>query len=134
MIIDDYAHHPTEITVTIEAARSKYPHKDIIAIFQPHTFSRLEKLLDEFVESLKGANQVFLCDIFTSAREKNGNITIASLLDRIPNAKSMDEEQINVLKSYENSVLLFMGAGDVNKLIDRLVEVQEMDREKKHTS
>ena len=69
VVIDDYAHHPSEIRATIEAARSKYPGKRIAAIFQPHTFSRLEKLMDDFALSLMDADEIFLCPIFGSARE-----------------------------------------------------------------
>ena len=76
VIIDDYAHHPTEINATIEAARQKYPEREIVAVFQPHTFTRTEKFLDEFAESLSKADQVYLCDIFGSARENKGELTI----------------------------------------------------------
>ena len=53
ILIDDYAHHPTEIKATIEAARQKYPDKEIVAVFQPHTFSRTQAFLESFAESLE---------------------------------------------------------------------------------
>ncbi len=70
VIIDDYAHHPAEISATIDAARQKYPDRDIVAVFQPHTFTRTVALLSEFAESLSKADSVYLSEIFTSAREK----------------------------------------------------------------
>jgi UDP-N-acetylmuramate--alanine ligase len=115
ILIDDYAHHPTEIAATIEATKQKYPTHNVVAIFQPHTFTRTKTFLNEFAESLKKADFVYLCDIFGSAREQAGTLTINDLQDLIPNAKLMTEESIAVLKNHENSVLLFMGAGDIQK-------------------
>ena len=64
VLVDDYAHHPVEIKATINAARQKYPDKPIVAVFQPHTFTRTKTFLDEFGESLGEADKVYLCDIF----------------------------------------------------------------------
>src|SRR5699024_11105511 len=63
IIIDDYAHHPHEIKATIDAARQQYPDKEIIAVFQPHTFSRTIALMDEFAETLNLADTVYLTEI-----------------------------------------------------------------------
>ncbi|MCP8967483.1 UDP-N-acetylmuramate--L-alanine ligase [Ectobacillus ponti] len=115
VIIDDYAHHPTEITATIEAARQKYPERDIVAIFQPHTFSRTKKFLDEFAEALSKADQVYLCDIFGSARENQGELSIRDLQQRIDGAELISVMTTEVLKKYTNGVLIFMGAGDIQK-------------------
>jgi UDP-N-acetylmuramate--alanine ligase len=115
ILIDDYAHHPTEIKATIEATSYKYPDRDAVAIFQPHTFTRTKTFLTEFADSLKGADYVYLCDIFGSARENAGDLTIQDLLDLIPNAQLISEETIDVLKQHETGVLLFMGAGDIQK-------------------
>ncbi|GAE34180.1 UDP-N-acetylmuramate--L-alanine ligase [Halalkalibacter akibai] len=115
ILIDDYAHHPTEIAATIEATKQKYPTHNVVAIFQPHTFTRTKTFLNEFAESLNRADFVYLCDIFGSAREQAGNLTINDLQDLIPNAKLITEESISILKNHENSVLLFMGAGDIQK-------------------
>lgn len=122
VIIDDYAHHPSEIRATIEAARSKYPEKRIVAIFQPHTFSRLEKLIDDFAVSLKGADDIFLCPIFGSAREAAGSISINDLKSRIPNAHLVAETFTSDMSSYNDSTLIFMGAGDIQKYQDQLFE------------
>jgi UDP-N-acetylmuramate--alanine ligase len=115
VIIDDYAHHPTEITATIEAARQKYPEREIVAVFQPHTFSRTKKFLDEFAASLQKADKVYLCDIFGSARENQGDLSIVDLQKRIKNAELLTVMTTEVLKKHANGVLIFMGAGDIQK-------------------
>ncbi|MBO9131229.1 UDP-N-acetylmuramate--L-alanine ligase [Bacillus sp. 165] len=115
VIIDDYAHHPTEITATIEAARQKYPDREIVAVFQPHTFSRTKKFLDEFAASLQKADKVYLCDIFGSARENQGELSIVDLQMRIEHAELITVMTTEVLKRHENGVLIFMGAGDIQK-------------------
>ncbi|WP_436951928.1 UDP-N-acetylmuramate--L-alanine ligase [Staphylococcus shinii] len=116
VLVDDYAHHPREISATIETARKKYPNKDVIAVFQPHTFSRTQAFLDEFAECLNLADTTFLCEIFGSIRENTGNLTIQDLIQRIDGAKLIDEESVNILEQYSNSVILFMGAGDIQKI------------------
>lgn len=121
VVIDDYAHHPSEIRVTIEAIRSKYPNRKIAAIFQPHTYSRLEKLLKDFALSLKDADDVYLCPIFGSARESNGQISIEHLQALIPNAKLL-ADPLSDLSTYEDSILVFMGAGDIEKYQQMLFE------------
>lgn len=115
VLIDDYAHHPTEIRATIEAARQKYPDRQIVAIFQPHTYTRTQTFLHEFAESLSLADAVYLCDIFGSAREHQGKLSIEDLRAKIEGAKLLDEEQVDVLKQHDNAVLIFMGAGDIQK-------------------
>jgi UDP-N-acetylmuramate--alanine ligase len=118
ILIDDYAHHPTEIRATIDAARQKYPNHEIVAVFQPHTFSRTQAFLDDFANSLSNADKVYLCDIFGSARENHGNLTIKDLQDRIENAEIISEEHTSVLEKHSNSIIIFMGAGDIQKFQD----------------
>jgi UDP-N-acetylmuramate--alanine ligase len=114
-LIDDYAHHPTEIKATLEAANQKYPDRKVIAIFQPHTFTRTQTFLQEFADSLKLANKVYLCDIFGSARENQGELTIQDLINKIDGASLITEENVDTLKQHESGVLIFMGAGDIQK-------------------
>lgn len=116
VIIDDYAHHPAEIRATLDAAHQKYPDREIVAVFQPHTFSRTIALLDEFGEALDLADAVYLCDIFTSAREQEGTVTIRDLLDKTEKGKDIiSEEDMSALLKHKNQVVVFMGAGDVDK-------------------
>ena len=113
-LIDDYAHHPTEIRATIQSARQKFPEREVVAVFQPHTFSRTEAFLQDFAEALNGADKVYLCDIFGSAREKQGGLTIHDLIARCNDATYLSED-VTVLTEHEGAVYLFMGAGDVTK-------------------
>ena len=115
VLVDDYAHHPVEIKATINAARQKYPDKPIVAVFQPHTFTRTKTFLDEFGESLGEADKVYLCDIFGSARENHGQLTIEDLKAKINGAEILKEEDTSPLILLDDSVLIFMGAGDIQK-------------------
>ncbi len=116
VLVDDYAHHPREISATIETARKKYPNKDVVAVFQPHTFSRTQAFLDEFANALSKADHVFLCEIFGSIRENTGELTIQDLINRIDGSALIDENSIDVLEKFDNAVILFMGAGDIQKI------------------
>ncbi|MCQ8260111.1 UDP-N-acetylmuramate--L-alanine ligase [Streptococcus suis] len=115
IIIDDFAHHPTEIIATIDAARQKYPSKELVAIFQPHTFTRTIALLDEFATALNGADAVYLAQIYGSARETdNGQVKIEDLAAKI-NKKGglITVENTSPLLDHDNAVYVFMGAGDI---------------------
>ena len=116
IIVDDYAHHPAEIKATIDAARQKYPEKELVAVFQPHTFTRTIALMDEFAEALDKADRVYLCDIFSSARETAGDVKIEDLGEKIQKGgQVIKEENMSPLLDHENAVVIFMGAGDVQK-------------------
>ncbi|MGP4075670.1 UDP-N-acetylmuramate--L-alanine ligase [Halobacillus sp. K22] len=115
ILVDDYAHHPIEITATIDTARKKYGERPVVAIFQPHTFTRTKTFLHEFAESLKLADYVYLCDIFGSARENQGKLTIENLQELIPDSHVLTLEETSRLQTFEDGVLLFMGAGDIQK-------------------
>jgi UDP-N-acetylmuramate--alanine ligase len=113
IIMSDYAHHPTEIKATHEALRLKYKNKKLICIFEPHTFSRTKQFVSEFKEALELYDQVYLKDIFTSVREHDETIRITDLADKIDQCtilKDLDE-----LKMHEDAVLIFMGAGNIDK-------------------
>jgi UDP-N-acetylmuramate--alanine ligase len=115
VLVDDYAHHPTEISATLQAARQKYPEREIVAIFQPHTFTRTQAFLQNFADSLSNADAVYLCDIFGSAREQQGALTIQDLVNLVEGSKVLNTETVNELANHKDAVFLFMGAGDVNK-------------------
>ncbi|GEO78687.1 UDP-N-acetylmuramate--L-alanine ligase [Companilactobacillus mindensis DSM 14500] len=116
VIIDDYAHHPQEIKATIDAARQKYPDKKIVAVFQPHTYTRTLALMDDFAKSLDLADEVYLTNIFGSIREAHGDITSKDLGDKIHKGGSvLTLDDLSPLLDYHNTVMIFMGAGDVQK-------------------
>ena len=114
-IIDDFAHHPTEIIATLDAARQKYPSKEIVAIFQPHTFTRTIALLDEFAEALNQADAVYLAQIYGSAREvDHGDVKVEDLAEKIiKKAEIITVDNVSPLLEHPNAVYVFMGAGDI---------------------
>lgn len=132
VIVDDYAHHPTEIQTTLDGARRSYPGRRIRAIFQPHTYSRTEKLFYEFSRAFKDADEVVLAEIFSSAREKkaaNQAISSAELAEQIQkwnkNTKYFPtlDEITNYLNQTlaEDDLVITLGAGDVYKVGQILV-------------
>ena len=122
VIVDDYAHHPSEIRATIDSARRKYTDKQVIAIFQPHTYTRTAKFLNEFAESLETADRVFLCPIFASVREKEKIVGIEDLQKVTKGAQIINREDDFDKLNFDNSVFLFMGAGNINKLCHKFIE------------
>ncbi|WP_159584393.1 UDP-N-acetylmuramate--L-alanine ligase [Streptococcus halichoeri] len=123
IIIDDFAHHPTEIVATLDAARQKYPAKEIVAIFQPHTFTRTIALLDDFAQALNQADSVYLAKIYGSAREvDHGDVKVEDLADKISKpVKVVTVDNVSPLLDHENAVHVFMGAGDI-QLYERSFE------------
>lgn len=130
VIIDDYAHHPTAVAGVIEATKNRFPTKKVIVVFQPHTYSRTGKLLKEFADSLKEADKVILVNIFASAREKSGYVTIKDLVDKVrlvsPDVeyRSSLQEVAQYLKHSinETDVVLLVGAGDVYQVFKYIQE------------
>lgn len=125
LLIDDYAHHPTEIQVTLKAAKEFYPQKKIWAVFQPHTFSRTEALLKDFGSAFEHADQVIILDICGSAREKSGQVHAQDLVREIRKYKEGKVKYIPTIekaaeylkkRTQAGQVVLTMGAGDVWKL------------------
>lgn len=123
IIIDDFAHHPTEIVATIDAARQKYPNKEIVAIFQPHTFTRTIALLDDFALALNEADSVYLAQIYGSAREVDkGEVKVEDLAVKLTKpAKIVTVDNVSPLLDHDNAVYVFMGAGDI-QLYERSFE------------
>ena len=125
IIYDDYAHHPTEIKAVLEACRNNFKNKRIIAIFQPHRFSRMRTLYKHFAKSFYYANQVLICPIY-SAGEKNKNFNIQRFCkDVISNSKTevvYIENKIQIEKYLKRNLLgseivIAMGAGSISSWI-----------------
>jgi len=122
LFYDDYAHHPSEIESTLKAARSWFPERRIVAIFQPHTFSRTRALFTEFSRAFKDADVVGLMDIYPSARESfDATISSEILANEIKKHKKKvyylgkHEETLKWIKENikKGDVVLTMGAGDI---------------------
>lgn len=122
-IIDDYAHHPSEIKATIDAARQKFPDKQLLVVFQPHTYSRLAAYLKGFGEALSKADKTFVLPIFGSIREKSGNVSDDDLEKLIPASESIDMDSLDKLLAYHNQVVVFMGAGDIPKYEKKYIDL-----------
>lgn len=117
VLIDDYAHHPTAINLTLEAVKQKYPKHKIIVVFQPHTFSRTEAFLEEFSECFSLADDTVLVDIFGSARESQGTITIDDLKNKVIEKNKTTLIEIEEINKYQkNSVICMLGAGNIDVL------------------
>lgn len=127
IIIDDYAHHPTEILAGIQALREKYPDKEIHCVFQPHTFSRTEMLLQEFGQALSQADYIYLLPIYASAREAEGSINSNDIMSYIDNSNTKIYTDSNYLKKDlcliqgDNNIIITMGAGDIWKITQDMI-------------
>ena len=119
VLVDDYAHHPREINATIETARKNIHKRSYCSIPTTYIFKN-SSILEEFATSLSAADHVFLCEIFGSIRENTGELTIQDLINRIDGSALIDESGIDVLEKFDNAVILFMGAGDIQKCKKRI--------------
>ncbi|MCZ4408008.1 UDP-N-acetylmuramate--L-alanine ligase [Cryomorphaceae bacterium 1068] len=121
--IDDYAHHPTEITACVNSAKELYPEKRITGVFQPHLYSRTRDFADEFAESLSELNDLLLMDIYPAREEPIEGVDSQMLLNkvRLVNKKLVDRENLveEVLR-LSPEILLTMGAGDIDRMIEPL--------------
>lgn len=127
VIIDDYAHHPTEIKATLEAIKQKYPDKRLVVVFKPNTYSRTKDFTDEFADSFKIANKTYLTEI-ESNREKQEDypgITSHIIIDKLDGGEIISEETLDKLKGETDSVVCFMGCAYVDSLISKFKKIIE---------
>jgi UDP-N-acetylmuramate--alanine ligase len=118
LVVDDYAHHPTEIRATLAGAQTHYPDRGIWAVFQPHTYSRTRSLLDEFAAAFVDADHVVIVDIFPAREVNDGSVSSRDLVAR------MKHPDIRYISALENAadfladqlrpgdLLITLGAGD----------------------
>ena len=132
--IDDYAHHPTEIKVTLEAVRQKYPDKELVAVFLENTFSRTEMLYREFADALNVADKAYVTDIFSDreTKEEYPNVSPMLIVNRLKNGEHLkvgsienlidinDTKCIEPLLKHDNAVIVFMGCKEVYDLKEKL--------------
>lgn len=120
VIVDDYAHHPTEVAVTIKSARQKYPDKKIIAVFKAHTFSRVVDFKDEFVRALNLADKAYIMDI-NYDREKPEDypgVDAYTIINELDNGDYIEQGMSDKLMEYDNAVILFMSSKEIYLLED----------------
>jgi len=135
LIIDDYAHHPTEIKATLNGLRARYPRKKIITVFHPHTYTRTKALFKDFVTSFAATDGLIVLDIYGSAREKQGGVSSRQLVKEII-AYNKSHHIFQTVKHIatipqaadylrgrlaKNNLLLLMGAGDVFRIGETLL-------------
>ncbi len=125
VFIDDYAHHPEEIKAVHQAVREMYPDKKVLAIFQPHLFSRTKDFVDAFAESLSKFDELLLLDIYPARELPIEGVTSQWLLDKIENPRKALVEKAALIKEIEKSkaqVVLTIGAGDIGQEVKRIKE------------
>jgi UDP-N-acetylmuramate--alanine ligase len=121
--IDDYAHHPTAIRLLIASVRMLYPKSKITAVFQPHLFSRTRDFLKEFAEELSAVDELIVLPIYPARELPIEGITSERIvnLSSAPSAKVMSPVQVlEKFQTFENGVLLTVGAGDIDRLVEPL--------------
>ncbi|MFA5644014.1 MAG: UDP-N-acetylmuramate--L-alanine ligase [Patescibacteria group bacterium] len=139
IIIDDYAHHPTEVRACLEAVKQKYKNKKIITVFHPHTISRTKALANDFAKSFAQSDKVYLLEIYTSAREKAGGFSSLDLMEKIGqyNLKSKIIQELKYFKDMKrvekelrkikgnDNIILLLGAGDVFRVGENLLKIRK---------
>lgn len=116
ILIDDYAHHPTEINAVFESLKRLYPEDELLVVFQPHLFSRTRDFLDDFATSLSQFDALLLLDIYPAREEPIPGITSEALLARvsIPRKRIIaKEELLPAIKESKNRIVVMLGAGDI---------------------
>ena len=125
VFIDDYAHHPTEINAVHQAVRELYPQQKVLAVFQPHLFSRTKDFADDFAKSLSHFDEVILLDIYPARELPMEGITSAWLLSKIENSNKklvLKNELIDEVLKSTATVIVTIGAGDIGELVKLLKE------------
>jgi UDP-N-acetylmuramate--alanine ligase len=122
-VYDDYAHHPTKVRATIEAAR-ELRHRRLVVVFQPHRYSRLSALMHDFARAFEGADRVYVLDVYAAGEENVSGVRAEDLAHQVPQAIYVGtfeaaKESLSEIVGPDDLVLL-MGAGDIKKLGDEL--------------
>ena len=123
VFIDDYAHHPQEINAVHQAVREMYPNKKVLAIFQPHLFSRTRDFGNDFAKSLSQFNEIILLEIYPARELPIEGITSKWLLDKIENRHKkliQKSELISEIKQSNAQVILTIGAGDIGEEVKHI--------------
>jgi UDP-N-acetylmuramate--alanine ligase len=136
-VVDDYAHHPTEIRVTLEAAQIKYPGRAIWAVFQPHTYSRTAALLKDFAVAFDDADHVLVTDIYAAREHESLGMSGAAVVARMshPDAQYVEtaDRAVSILvdRARCGDIIITLGAGDGYLIGERVL--QELARREKET-
>ncbi|TMM32202.1 UDP-N-acetylmuramate--L-alanine ligase [Polaribacter aestuariivivens] len=121
VLIDDYAHHPTEINAVENAVREMYPKDDVLVVFQPHLFSRTRDFADDFAKALSKFDDILLLDIYPARENPITGINSNWLLNKITNKHKKLTQKNNLIKDIKNSnkkIVVMLGAGDIGVMIN----------------
>ena len=120
-IIDDYAHHPTEIKVTLEAVRQKYPNRRIVAIFKRNTYSRTRDFKFEFIDALNTVDKAFVTAIDCNRERSEDYKGVSSKLifDGLKDGEMISEEDVEKLLKHKDAVICFMSCASISHLKDK---------------
>lgn len=124
-VIDDYAHHPTEIEAFIRSVKKLYPNKKISAVFQPHLFSRTRDFMDAFADALSVADELFLLPIYPAREKPIEGVTSEVLLDKVnmyEKQMSTKESIVSDLQESEKEVICIIGAGDIDTTVEPITK------------
>jgi UDP-N-acetylmuramate--alanine ligase len=127
IIVDDYAHHPTEIRATLSAARQGYPHRRIVALFQPHLYSRTRDFAREFGESLRAADVALVAPIYAAREKPMEGITSQLIADAAEGVEFLERTNAQIVEELRrrlqpNDLFITLGAGDVHEISEALAE------------
>ncbi len=123
ILIDDYAHHPTEINAVENSIREMYPKEKVLVVFQPHLFSRTRDFIDDFANALSKFDEVLLLDIYPAREKPITGVTSKWLLSKIDNTHKKLTQKNNLIKDIKNSlvkVVVMLGAGDIELTINEV--------------
>lgn len=123
VVIDDYAHHPTELHAAIQTVRELYPGKKILGVFQPHLYSRTRDFADGFAKSLSGLDELVMLDIYPAREQPIPGVTSSMILEKctMTNKILVSKEQLPSHVSMSDAhVVLMLGAGDIDALVDQV--------------
>jgi UDP-N-acetylmuramate--alanine ligase len=121
--IDDYAHHPTEINAVHQAVRELYPNQKVLAVFQPHLFSRTKDFADDFAKSLSNFDEVLLLDIYPAREHPMDGITSQWLMNKMTSSDKKlvsKQELIPAILASDASVIVTIGAGDLGEIVPNI--------------
>lgn len=128
VFIDDYAHHPQELTASIRSIRQLYPDRKVTGVFQPHLYTRTRDFADDFAQSLSLLDDVILLDIYPAREEPIPGITSGVIFDRITSKEKVllkKSELLDFLENKELDVLVTLGAGDIEHLLPAIKQLLE---------
>ena len=130
LIVDDYAHHPTEVRATLEAARGGFPDRRLVALFQPHLYSRTRDFAVEFADALRIADVPLVSPIYAAREKPVEGVSARIIADAAPEVEFLDRSNSEIVNELRrrlkpNDIFVAMGAGDVHEIAEQLVRGED---------